>query len=79
MQITRFETHGRRLMVEFTCYRCRTRVVRPLEECMKEETECYRDLYDLRPPEGWKDGGFYYPMFCPDCAKAYEQFMKGEL
>ena len=78
MTINTYETHGRRLMVEFTCRRCRTRVVRPLEECMREQTECYRELYDLKPPADWEDGGFYYPLFCPECAKAYELFMNGK-
>ena len=48
-----------------------------LEECIKEQDVYYRDLYDLRPPKEWEDGGFYYPLFCPECAKAYELFMKG--
>lgn len=78
MKITSYETHGRKLMVEFKCYRCKTTAIRPLEDCMAEQKECYQNLYDLRPPEGWKDGGFYYPMFCPKCAEAYELFMKGE-
>jgi hypothetical protein len=77
IELNRFETHGRKLMVEFRCYRCKITEIRPLEDCTKEVTEGYRDLYDLRPPKGWKDGGFYYPMFCPDCKKAYEDFMKG--
>lgn len=64
-------------MVEFKCYRCGSTAIRPLEECMKETSEYYRDLYDLKPPQEWKNGGFYYPLFCPECAKAYELFMKG--
>lgn len=77
MTIDIYETHGRRLMVEFKCRRCGITAIRPLEDCMKEQTECYRSLYDLRPPKGWQDGGFYYPTFCPECAKAYDLFMKG--
>lgn len=75
MEVKQYETHGRKLLVEFKCYRCRTTALKALEECMNETTECYRNLYDLKPPKGWKDGGFYYPMFCPNCAKAYEDFM----
>lgn len=78
MEITRYETHGRKLMVEFMCYRCKTTAIRPLEACMEEQKEGYQGLYDLHPPTGWKDGGFYYPMFCPKCAKEYDLFMKGE-
>lgn len=72
------ETHGRRLMVEFKCYRCGTRVLRSFDECLEESSECFRALYDCRPPSGWRNGGFYYPMFCPDCAAAYDEFMKGK-
>ena len=42
---------------------------------MNEAFEDYQGLYDLRPPEGWNSGGFYYPLLCPDCKKAYEEFM----
>ena len=77
MELKGYETHGRKLMVEFKCYRCKKTEIRSLEECMKEATEYFRGLYDLKPPKGWEDGGFYYPMFCPDCKKAYEDFMKG--
>lgn len=74
MNITRYEAHGRKLMIEFKCCRCGKTELRSLEECMKETDE-YRELYDLHPPTGWQDGGFYYPLFCPDCKKAYEDFM----
>lgn len=77
MNIVQYESHGRKLLVEFKCYRCETTATRPLEECMEENTEGYRDLYDLRPPKEWKDGGFYYPLFCHECAEAYKRFMKG--
>ena len=77
MEIKTYQMNGRKLMVEFMCYRCKTTEIRPLEECMNEASEYYRDLYDLHPPTGWEDGGFYYPMFCPECKKAYERFMNG--
>ena len=78
MEIKRYETHGRKLLVEFKCRRCEDTTLRPLEECMSEATEYYRELYDLKPPKEWQDGGFYYPLFCPKCAKEYELFMKGD-
>ena len=77
MNFANYEMNGRKLMVEFKCRRCEKTEIRPLEECMKEQKEYFRDLYDLRPPQDWKDGGFYYPLFCPDCKRAYEDFMKG--
>lgn len=78
MEINRYQGHGRRLMVEFKCYRCKTTTIRPFEECLEELKECgFNYLSDLHPPTGWKDGGFHCPMFCPECKKAYERFMKG--
>ncbi len=78
MRIEIYETHGRKLLVEFNCRRCKATALRRLEDCMSETKECYRDLYDLKPPKEWQDGGFYYPLFCPKCAKEYDLFMKGE-
>ena len=77
MEINNYQTHGRTLMVEFKCYRCKTTAIRSFEDCLNDASEYYRDLYDLHPPEGWKDGGFCYPLFCPECAKKYELFMSG--
>jgi hypothetical protein len=77
MNVNRYETHGRKLLVEFECRRCKKTITRSLKECMEEVTECYRELYDLNPPTGWQNGGFYYPLFCPDCKNAYERFMSG--
>ena len=65
------------MLVEFECRRCKAKSTRPLEDCMKEQKESYQGLYDLRPPIGWQNGGFYHPLFCPDCKKAYEHFMEG--
>lgn len=76
-QIKSYETHGRKLMVEFKCYRCKKTETRPLEDCVNEKKEGYIDLYDLNPPKDWRNGGFYYPMFCPQCAREYDLFMKG--
>lgn len=77
MTLVRYESHGRKLMVEFKCYRCKKTEIRSLEECMEEVAEYFQGLYDLKPPKEWKDGGFYYPMFCPKCAKENEMFLKG--
>ena len=71
-------TNGRRLMVEFRCQRCGKTVLRTFDECMENSSEYFRGLYDFAPPSGWRDGGFYYPTFCPECAAAYDEFMKGE-
>lgn len=45
--------------------------------CVSSLEHSVRGLYDLMPPNGWRDGGFYYNMYCPDCRKDYEAFMDG--
>ena len=75
MEIKTYEMHGRRMMVEFECRRCKKTEARSLEECMKEVSEGFNGLHDLKPPKGWRDGGFYCPLFCPQCAEKYDLFM----
>lgn len=75
IEVKSFEANGRRLSVEFTCRRCRQKAYRPLKECIGSE---FNFLTDLKPPPEWKDGGFYCPLFCPECKIAYEKFMNME-
>lgn len=77
MQIPSLEGYGRTIVVCFKCYRCETTAHRLLKDCLPSDGPL-RDLYDLEPPAGWRNGGFYYSTFCPDCAKAYDQFMRNE-
>ena len=77
MEIIQYEGYGRRIMVEFTCRRCRKTEYRPLKDCLP--ADCFRNLYDLQAPKEWRDGGFYHPTFCPECAEKYDQFMKGDV
>ena len=77
MEIPDFEGHGRTIMVLFRCWRCNKVEYKPLKDCLP--TECgVRFMSDLRAPSTWRDGGFYYPTFCPECAEKYDRFMKGE-
>lgn len=77
IEIQHYEYHGRRLMVEFTCRRCKKTALRPLKDCM-QSVDYFQGLYALAPPADWYDGGFYYPMFCKECKEAYDRFMNGE-
>lgn len=77
MEIPEFEGFGRTIMVQFKCYRCKAIAVRPLKDCLPSEWDV-RNLSDLKAPKEWRDGGFYYPTFCPDCNVKYERFMQGE-
>ena len=75
IEVKRYESNGRKLAVEFTCRRCKKKSYRLLKECVNQE---FNFLTDLKPPSGWEDGGFYYPLFCPECKSAYEKFMNME-
>lgn len=77
MEIPAYEGRGRKIVVEFTCYRCGKTATRPLKDCLP--TECsVRFMSDLKPPREWRNGGFYHPTFCPECAEKYDRFMRGE-
>lgn len=89
MGIKSFEGYDRRvivdfnvrvIIVEFTCRRCGAKAYKRLPDCPPwGRTINVSDLYDLEAPENWRNGGFYYPTFCPDCAKKYDEFMAGEV
>lgn len=68
------ETHGRRLLVEFTCRRCKTKITRPFSECFPE-VDYFHNLDDFSPKNGWSGG---YTMLCSSCKAAYDEFMNGE-
>ena len=79
MEIKGFESSNRRLMIEFSCRRCRRVELEPLESAVArmDDYSPFR-LDDIPYPAGWKDGGFFYNILCPDCAAAYERFMNME-
>lgn len=76
MQISEYSGFGRTLTVEFMCARCKVTASRPLRDSLPHN-EPVRNLSDLIPPNGWRNGGFYYPTFCPECAEKYDRFMSG--
>ena len=77
INIPEYEGHGRRVLIEFMCYRCKTKATRPLKDCRPSDGPPM-NMSDYKPPADWRNGGFHYPTFCPDCAKKYDEFMKGE-
>ena len=77
MEIPDVEGHGRKIMVQFSCYRCKKIAIKPFNDCLPSECPV-RYMSDLKAPKEWRDGGFYYPTFCPDCAEKYDKFMRGE-
>lgn len=77
MELKEFEGYGREIMVKFTCRRCRVEAYKPLKDCLPNDCSV-RGLYDLIAPANWRNGGFYYATFCPECAVLYDKFLKGE-
>ena len=77
IEIPEYEGHGRKIVVEFKCRRCKKTAYRPLEDCRPSDCDV-RWLSDLIPPKEWRNGGFYYSLFCPDCAAAHERFLNME-
>ena len=77
MNIPELEGFGRTIAVRFTCYRCRKAEFLALKSCLPKDGPVH-NLSDLETPPGWRNGGFYYPTFCPECAEKYDRFMKGE-
>lgn len=77
MNIPEYEGFGRTLMVRFVCYRCKKTEYKTLRDSAPKDYDV-RNLSDLSAPKEWRDGGFYYPTFCPECAEKYDRFMNGE-
>ena len=76
MTFNNIETKGRRMLVEFTCCRCKTTQIKTLKDCMDEEKEHYGNIENFRPPNGWEYGRHHFSLFCPKCKKEYEEFMR---
>lgn len=77
IEIPEFEGHGRKVIIQFSCYRCRKIAYRPLRDCLPSDCPV-RFMSDLKAPKEWRDGGFYYPTFCPECTDKYDKFMRCE-
>lgn len=77
IEIPQYDGHWRTVVVEFKCRRCKKTAYRPLKDCIPSDCPV-RFLSDLKAPQGWEDGGFYSPLFCPDCASAHERFLNME-
>ena len=67
-----YERNGIRLMVEFTCFRCKGTRVEPLEPLVPND-EGAPFLRNLKRPEGWSE--IDYSLFCPTCTYEFKEFM----
>lgn len=71
-QFNEYERNGRRLMVEFTCRRCKGARVEPLEPLV--DNEGYGYLHNINEPEGWTE--LCGILLCPTCTKELKEFME---
>ncbi len=63
---------GRKLMIQFTCGRCKVTSFCSYDEMMDGETYGY--LRNSKLPKGW--GKISYSIIaCPTCVKEFEKFM----
>ena len=79
MKLEKLNDFGRTITVQFQCRRCKATATKPLSDSIP--VDGFLDpirLYDLVPPNDWRNGGFYYPLLCPECAMKYDRFMSGE-
>lgn len=53
---------GRTLMLQFECGRCGKKHIEPFES--------------YKVPEGWREHERNMPLLCPECHKAFNEFMK---
>jgi len=54
---------GRTVMLQFECGRCGKKHTEPFES--------------FKVPEGWREHERNMPLLCPECHKAFNEFMKG--
>lgn len=71
-----YEKDGRKLLVRFTCYRCKKAITTDLEPLDKKEVEHYGKLALLPIPEGWSDWLIHSRLLCDACTTALNDFFK---
>lgn len=54
---------GRTVMIQFECGRCGKKHLEPFGS--------------YKAPEGWREHEKSTPLLCPECNKAFDEFMKG--
>lgn len=75
-QFNKYEDKGRKLMVEFTCHRCKTTRIEELEPLDKKAGDHYGQLSSIDPPEGWSKWYYTGILLCGGCTRKLEEFMK---
>ena len=81
-QFREYESGGVKLLVQFTCCRCKKVQVYDLEPLAQSISNSrdgfYGDLHELPKPDGWTDYLIHSRLLCDTCTAALEEFFKGE-
>ena len=81
MTIINCESNGVKLLVQFTCCRCKKVHVEDLAPLVKNVSNSrdgfYGHLHELPKPSGWTDYLIHSRLLCDTCTKALEEFFKG--
>ena len=75
-QFNKYKDDGRRLMVEFTCHRCKTTLIEELEPLDKKAGDHYGNLSSLGIPDGWCQWNYSGLMLCDGCTQKLKEFME---
>lgn len=82
MAINDYDHNGVKLLVQFTCCRCKKVHVEdygPLVEKVSNSRDgFYGHLHELPKPKGWTDYLIHSRLLCDTCTAALEKFFKGE-
>lgn len=73
----KYEDKSKTLFIRFKCNRCGFEEFEKLEDCDKRTGERGDYLHQLLLPRGWLYEQFLGRALCPDCNRAYDEFMKG--
>lgn len=73
----KYEDYSKTLFIRFKCSRCGFEELETLEHCDKRTGDRGNFLRQLSLPKGWYDDEYRSVALCPNCRKAYEDFMSG--
>lgn len=71
-----YENGGRKLKIEFTCYRCKKVRCEDLEPRVSDDF--YGGLHDIVKPKGWTDYLIGSRLLCDTCTAELEEFFQNK-
>ncbi len=73
----KYEDYCKTLFIRFKCKRCGFEEFETLEDCDQRTGDRGNFLRQLSLPKGWYDDDYRNVALCPNCRKAFDEFMKG--